>query len=233
MAVSDDHWQLGTEGWTPSVCLVNILSATNRTLHCASFFLILCCVGSEDIMARRAWTGSDLNVPEMSSLHTEYITAGEQIIPLFWPIKIRLIIQKVNKTQLTLCISVIQTRTAFMTCTSTPKHWSEPPYEKCMWTYENGANFYLSHLGQYSKKSQRRKVLASVESSMGRKNKKCGIVYPSVAETRGSDVTSLRHQTASHWAALKATGVPTNPQNDAATNPPVGGRKSTVICVQE
>jgi len=31
---------------------------------------------------------------------------------------------------------------------------------------------------------------------------------------------------------LKATGVHTNPQKDAATNPPIQGRKSTDICVQ-
>ena len=47
-AVCDEHSQLGTEGWTSSVCLVNILTATNRTLQCASFFQILCCVCSED-----------------------------------------------------------------------------------------------------------------------------------------------------------------------------------------
>jgi len=58
-------------GWNPSLveagcdeisqlrteCLVNILTATNRTLQCASvagFFQIHCCVCSEAIMARRA-----------------------------------------------------------------------------------------------------------------------------------------------------------------------------------
>jgi len=40
-------------------------------------------------------------------------------------------------------------------------------------------------------------------------------------------------QTASNCVALKATGVRTNPQIDAATNPPIQGRKNTVICVQE
>ena len=65
------------------MCLVNILTATNRTLQCASFFQIHCCICSENIMARRAKTGSDMEVSEMSGLHTEYITAGEQLIPLF------------------------------------------------------------------------------------------------------------------------------------------------------
>jgi hypothetical protein len=34
-------------------------------------------------MARTAGSGSDFEVSEMSGLHTEYITAVEQIIPLF------------------------------------------------------------------------------------------------------------------------------------------------------
>jgi hypothetical protein len=36
-----------------------------------------------NIMARTAKTGSDLELSEMSGLHTEHITAGEQLIPLF------------------------------------------------------------------------------------------------------------------------------------------------------
>jgi len=51
-------------------------------------FQILCYVCSEDTMARRKQTGSDLEVSEMSGLHTEYITAGEQLVQLFWPMKI-------------------------------------------------------------------------------------------------------------------------------------------------
>jgi hypothetical protein len=41
--------------------------------------------------------------------------------------------------------------------------------------HENGANFF-SPLGQYSKKSQKRKALVSVESRMGGLKKKCGII---------------------------------------------------------
>ena len=67
---------------------------------------------------------------------------------------------------------------------------------------------------------------------MGGKKKKCGIVYPFAAETRGSNATSL-HETASNCVALKDTGVHTNPQKDAATSPPIQGRKNMVICVQE
>jgi len=37
-------------------------------------------------------------------------------------------------------------------------------------------------------------------------------------------------QTASNCVALKAAGVRTNPQNDAATNPPIQGRKNTHLC---
>jgi len=33
--------------------------------------------------------------------------------------------------------------------------------------------------------------------------------------------------------AMKSSGVHTNPKKDAATNPPIQGRKNTVICVQE
>jgi len=51
----------------------------------------------------------------------------------------------------------------------------------------------FSPLGQYSKKSQNRKAVASVESRLGGKKKNCGIVYPFVAETRGSNAMSLHH----------------------------------------
>ena len=44
-AVCDENSQL-TEGWILSVWLVNILTAMNRTLQCASSFQILCCVCS-------------------------------------------------------------------------------------------------------------------------------------------------------------------------------------------
>jgi len=50
---------------------------------------------------------------------------------------------------------------------------------------------------------------------VGGKKKKCGIIYPF----------------ASNCVALKATGVHTNPQKDAATNPPIQGSKNTAICV--
>jgi hypothetical protein len=40
-------------------------------------------------------------------------------------------------------------------------------------------------------------------------------------------------QTASNCMELTATGVPTNLQEDAATNPPIQERKNTIICVQE
>ena len=86
------------------------------------------------------------------------------------------------------------------------------------------ARTFFSPLGRYSKKSQDRKASASVESSKGGKKKKYGIVHPSAAETRGSDAT------ASNCVALRATGVRTNPQNDAATDTPIQGRKNTNLC---
>ena len=101
-----------------------------------------------------------------------------------------MIIQRVNKIQLKLCLSAIQTLTAFITCSSTPKALKWTPRKKK--NNENGAKFF-SPLGQYSMKSQNRKAVASVESRMGGKKKKCDIVYPFAAETRGSNAMSLHH----------------------------------------
>jgi hypothetical protein len=58
------------------------------------------------------------------------------------------------------------------------KQCSEHPEKQ---TYEKCANFFS--LGQYSKKSQKRKAPASVEGRMGGKKKKCGTVYPLAAQT--------------------------------------------------
>ena len=49
-------------GRTLSVCLANTLTVTDRTLHCAraaSFFQILCCMCSEDIMAKKGRCGAE------------------------------------------------------------------------------------------------------------------------------------------------------------------------------
>jgi hypothetical protein len=66
----------------------------------------------------------------------------------------------------------------------------------------------ISPLGQYSK-SQKRKAPVSVESRMGGKKKKCGIVDPFAAD-------QMLHpyiiQTASNSVALTAFGVHTNSQ---------------------
>jgi len=56
--------------------------------------------------------------------------------------------------------------------------------------HENGANFF-SPLGQYSKKSQKKKASASVECRMGGKEQKCGTVYAFAAVTRGSSFQQL------------------------------------------
>jgi len=42
----------------------------------------------------------------------------------------------------------------------------------------------------------------------------------------------MRHTLLLQTVALKATGVHTNPQKDAATNPPIQGRRNTVVYVQ-
>ena len=75
-------------------------------------------------------------------------------------------------------------------------------------SYENGTDFFS--LGQYSKKSQKRKASGSVESRVGGEKKKCGTVYPFAAETGGSNATSLNHPnsfklcgTDSYWGAYK------------------------------
>ena len=78
-------------------------------------------------------------------------------------------------------------------------------------------------------KSQKRKASASVEPRMGGKKKNSGIVYPTAAEMLHTYI----NQTASNCVALKVTGVHINPNKDAATNPPIQGRKNTVICIQE
>jgi len=64
---------------------------------------------------------------------------------------------------------------------------------------------------------------------MGGKKKKCGIVYPFAAETKGLHATSLSFKlcgTESYKGSYK-------PGEDAASSPPTEVRKNTVICVQE
>ena len=82
-------------------------------------------------------------------------------------------------------------------------------------------------------KSQKRKAPASVESRMGRKKNKCGILSPLLLKLEDHMLHPYIIQTALNCVALKATAVHTNPQTDAATNPPIQARKNTVICVQE
>ncbi len=223
---------------------MNILTVMNRTLQCASFKFFV--------------------VSEMSGLHTEYTTAGEQLIDFFDQWKFRLIIQKVNKTQLKLCVSAIQgdqmlhpyiiqcqaciqntlqlennshhffdqwkfrliiqkvnkiqlkicvsaieTLFAFITCSSTPKAVKGTPQKQ---THENGANFF---------------------SPLGGKKKIVALSTLLLLKLRDQVLRPCMIQTASNCVALKATGVHTNPQKDAATNPPIQARKNTVICVQE
>ena len=97
-------------------------------------------------------------------------------------------------------------------------------------TYENEAHFF-SPLGQYSKKSQKRKSLASVEYRMEGKKKKCCIVYPLAAEIRGPNAMSLHHP---NNFKLCGTEFVQTRRSMQATNPPIQGRKNTkVICVQE
>jgi len=96
--------------------------------------------------------------------------------------------------------------------------------------YENGANSFSS-LGQYAKKSQKRKAPASVESRMGGKKKKCGTVYPWAAETRGSNAVSLHHPnsfklcgTESYWGSY----TPAERCSNQSTN--LGKKKHCHLC---
>jgi len=81
-------------------------------------------------------------------------------------------------------------------------------------------------------KSQNRKALASVKFRMGGKKKKCGIIYPFAAKTRGSNATSLRHPHSfklygneRNCGSYKPTERYSNQFKEEKTN--------TVTCVQE
>ena len=131
------------------------------------------------------WFGSFWNVRLTYRVHYSWWTGR---ITVLTDDKFRLIIQEVNKTQLKLGVSAIHLLHSQKVHVHW-KQWSEPPEKQ---TYKNGSTFF-SPLGQYSKKSQYRKALASVEFRMGGKKKKCSIVYPFAAETRASNATSLHH----------------------------------------
>jgi len=64
---------------------------------------------------------------------------------------------------------------------------------------------------------RKRKSLASVESKMEGKKKKCGLVYHLAAEIRGSNVMSLHHPnsfklcgTESYWGSYKPANLCSN-----------------------
>jgi len=77
-------------------------------------------------------------------------------------------------------------------------------------------------------KSQKRKASASAESRIGGKKKKCGIVYPFAAETRGSNAMSPHQKasncgTESYWGSYKPT--------KSCSNQPTNSRKkNTHLC---
>jgi len=79
----------------------------------------------------------------------------------------------------------------------------------------------FSPLGQYSKKPQKRKALAFVESGLEGKKKNCGIVNPFVAETRGSNAVSLHPNsyklcgTESYWGSYKPAERCSNQSNNS------------------
>ena len=168
------------------------------------------------------WFGSFWNVRLAHRMHYSWGTTRAT----FDQWKYRLIIQKENKITQTLCLCDTNTY-CIHNMLSTPKAVKWTPRKTNIWKW---CKLFLSPLEHYSKKSHKRKAPASVECKMGGKKIKCGIVYPFAAVTRGSNVLSLHHSNSSNCVALKVTGVHTNPQKDAATKPPIQGRKSTVIC---
>lgn len=90
-------------------------------------------------------------------------------------------------------------------------------------------NFFFP-LGQYSVKSQKRMAPASVESRMGGRNKNVALSTLLLLKLGDQMLCPYIIQTASNCVALKAAGVRTKLQNDAATNPPIQGRKNTHLC---
>ena len=117
--------------------------------------------------------------------------------------------QKLNKTQLKLCVSTIQTLTASITCPSTPKAVKGTPQKQ---THENGANFF---------------------SPLGGKKKIVALSTLLLLKLGDQMLHPYIIQTGSNCVALKATRVHTKLQKDVATNPSIQGRKNTVICAQE
>jgi len=63
---------------------------------------------------------------------------------------------------------------------------------------------------------------------MGGKKKKCGLSILLLLKLKDQMLCPYIIQTASNCVALKAIGVHTHLQKDAATNPPIQGRKNTV-----
>ena len=95
----------GKKKWLKSItcwgCLWWTFTVKNRTLQCASFFQILCCVCSEDIMAL-IWNflKSQACIQNTLQLVNSSYHCFDQ-----W----KCIIQKVNKTQLKLGVCAVQT----------------------------------------------------------------------------------------------------------------------------
>jgi len=181
-----------------SVCLVNILTV----MKCSKFLSnsLLCMLlrynGKESI--NWLWFGSCWNV----RLAYKYITAGEQHC-FFDKWKFRLIIQTIYKTQLKLCISVIQTLTAFITCSSTPKAVKWTPRKTNIWKW---CKLFLSSGTVFQE------VTKEKGSGFCRKEEKMWHYLPFCFQLCGTE---------SYWGS----------QKDAASSPPIQGSKNTVICI--
>ena len=138
--------------------------------------------------------------------------------------------QKVNKTQLKLCVCAIQTLTAFITCSNTPKAVRGRPQRKKQMKMVQIFSLLWDSIPK-SHKIKRLRLLQNVGWDESRKNVALSTLL--VLKLGDQMLCPYIIQTASNCVTLKTTGVHTRPQKDAATNPPIQGRKNTVICVHE
>jgi len=140
--------------------------------------------------------------------------------------KFRLIIQKLNKTQLKLCVSAIQTLTAFITCSSTPK--------AVKWTPQKNKHMKMvqtfSLLWDSIPRSHKRERLRLLQN-LGREERRKNVALSTLLLLIKCYIPTWSKQlpTVWHWKLLGFIQT----RKDAAPNPPIQSRKNTAICVQE
>jgi len=123
-------------------------------------------------------------------------------------------------------VSAIQTLTAFITFSGTPKAVNPQKNMKMVQTF--------SLLWDSTPRSHKRKGLWLLQN-LGWEETRKNVALSTLLLLKLWDQILRPYiiRTASNCVALKATGVHANLQKDAATNPPIQVRKNTYICVQE